>query len=702
MKFPFGAQYYRPPTPPKEQWSRDIKNMAGMGMNIARAWLCWNWLNPAPGKFDFDDPDRFIELLAKNKMKALMLISLESTPQWVVDDNPDALFKAHDDYLQYPEGFGNTPAGGFPGLCLDNKNVKLLAAEYIKALVGRYADSGMVFAWEPHNEPIIEPCRRKFDDEDIYCYCEASISEFRRWLRAKYRGSIAALNEVWHRKYNSFDEVRPPKMQRGGTLSDFVEWRVFWMENLAAQLKWRGDQVRQADPKAKIMMHTRAYSCVQGNTATWGMDDWRLAQQVDIYGGSMFFRGYPDEAYFLNNEAIASAAQGRPWFLAEVQGGPPNGVGDSPGFARHYTAEHMAQWTWIPISQGSKGFMYWQYRMELAPPEYGYGLTGLDGEPTARTREVKRIRGLLKKHEDFLIRARAPKTRVAFGYAPENTILEFLATRSANRNYDQLMGLYKTLLFSDLTMDIVRLDDGVCDSDLSNYDILAISGARWIGPKTARRIEKFVRAGGVLVSDIGLEYDDKFFWCRKMPGCGLNDVFGCRRETVGHYPPGTDITATWQGRKIRAAERRERVALTTGKALACWDDDQSPAIVANMYGKGRAYYMAGEFFLNFYEKEDPGLFDFMRWEVTKNAARPVATTAAKIIPRMLTDGKAWLVFAFNTSNALLQSELEIQVNARAVSDFETGRPVKFSKNGGSVVLTATVPAKGTKIFRLSR
>jgi beta-galactosidase len=246
------------------------------------------------------------------------------------------------------------------------------------------------------------------------------------------------------------------------------------------------------------------------------------------------------------------------------------------------------------------------------------------------------------------------------------------------------------------------LDDGVFDKDLSKYRVLAISGASWIGPKAAERIEKFVKNGGILVADLGFEYDENFYWSSTIPAYGLDKVFGCKRDIRADYPDDRKPVATWNGRFLNSAKRRERVKLTTGKAIATWNDDLTAAIVLNNYGKGRAYYLAGEFFLDYYDSEEPALLDFIRYEAAKHLPRPVTTTVAKVIPRVLMDKDCWLVFAFNIGTIPAQSELIIDFAGKDVINFETGDTIDFQKCEGRVVITTNIPPKSTKIFKITR
>ena len=186
-----------------------------------------------------------------------------------------------------------------------------------------------------------------------------------------------------------------------------------------------------------------------------------------------------------------------------------------------------------------------------------------------------------------------------------------------------------------------------------------------------------------------------------MPGFGLDRIFGCKRDICGGYAWGKKIEADWLGRMVKATARRERVILTTGKALAKWKDDNTAAIVENRYGKGRAYYLAGEFFLNFYDEDGTGLLEFIK-TVTAKVYRPVITDRIKIIPRVLVRGDTWLVFAFNVSSKPENAVLSVDLKAASAFDFETGKPVKFERSGGKVSIKFQILPKSTRIFRLEK
>ncbi len=46
--FPYGAVYFRKSNPPEQDWERDHKTAAQIGMNTFRHWFMWSAIEVAP------------------------------------------------------------------------------------------------------------------------------------------------------------------------------------------------------------------------------------------------------------------------------------------------------------------------------------------------------------------------------------------------------------------------------------------------------------------------------------------------------------------------------------------------------------------------------------------------------------------------------------------------------------------------------
>src|SRR5882762_1417874 len=70
--FPFGAVYFRKSNPPEQDWERDHKTATQMGVNIMRHWFMWASIENSPGRYDWRDYDRMVELEAQNRIKVVI------------------------------------------------------------------------------------------------------------------------------------------------------------------------------------------------------------------------------------------------------------------------------------------------------------------------------------------------------------------------------------------------------------------------------------------------------------------------------------------------------------------------------------------------------------------------------------------------------------------------------------------------------
>jgi len=442
-----------------------------------------------------------------------------------------------------PESVGNTPSGGFPGLCFHNKPVAEYARDYIAKLVGAFRDHPAVECWEPHNEPMFEPGRY---NDNIYCYCPASIEAFRRYLEAKY-GDIDALNANWRRNYGEFDEVQPPR--RRGAYNDWLDWRLFSLESLLDSLRWRIGTIRENDPRHYVMVHTRGGAGITRNLAKEGIDDYRMAEMVDKFGTAAFPQCGPVDEYFLAMTGARCAARGKEFWMAELQSGP-YGMGVHRSDAEpvcefcgsstmeatidqkvglfdpgEVTPERLTMWSWSGIAQGGKGVLYWQYRNESFGLEYGFGLTELDGSPSPRLEAVKAFKDVLNKHGALFEEAAPPPAEIAIAWDPRNDIVNWTAVGCTDAVKNSIKGIHRALLYSHYTTDVVRLDEYVEHEDLSRYKVIYLPFSPFLSSQAAGRLRDYVAGGGTLIAVASLaQFDDTMRVTSVVPGQGLDEA----------------------------------------------------------------------------------------------------------------------------------------------------------------------------------
>src|SRR4051794_29581291 len=79
--FPYGAVYFRKSNPPEADWDKDHKTASEAGMNMFRHWVMWSAVEVAPGRYDWRDYDRMMDLEGQNGIKAVLAEQITAAPE---------------------------------------------------------------------------------------------------------------------------------------------------------------------------------------------------------------------------------------------------------------------------------------------------------------------------------------------------------------------------------------------------------------------------------------------------------------------------------------------------------------------------------------------------------------------------------------------------------------------------------------------
>jgi beta-galactosidase len=248
-------------------------------MNTFRHWFMWSAIEVAPGKYDWRDYDRMMDLAAQNGIKVVIAELVTAAPEWVFDRYPHARFKASDDSVTYSGISASSATGGFPGLCLDNEDVKALAEKFLVQLVERYRNHPATLGYDLWNENTYDGGT----PQKMHCYCDATQRCFRDWLRGRY-GTLDKLGATWYRySYAEWDNVHPPRSFGG--YPESLDWLEFRIDDAFRLAKWRADLFRRLDPQHKVIAHGVAGTLESLPSATH--NEWRSAELVDTLGADL-------------------------------------------------------------------------------------------------------------------------------------------------------------------------------------------------------------------------------------------------------------------------------------------------------------------------------------------------------------------------------------------------------------------------------
>jgi beta-galactosidase len=706
----------------KELWRKDVRRIKALGFNTVRAWIDWASGQPAEGRYDFETVDVLLELADEEGLKLLLQVYMDSAPAWVGEKHPDSLFVSSNGQAIRPESS--------PGYCRDHPGVQRLDRAFYAALAARVTRSPAFLGWDLWSEPhVINWANPTWISNPEFCFCPNTVRRFRRWLERKYE-SVDALNAAWYRRFGSWEEVEPSRLSTILSYTDYIDWKAFIVDKLAADLRDRYEAVKEVAPAAIVTSHAAGVGLFASPHHWEGQaDDWRMAQQVDFYGTSF----YPKHSAFVDRDVPWRAAlldftrsfgydEGRRGFwVGELQGGFGTiGVNVSPAV----TAADLRTWTWSALARGAKGISYYAwYPMSSGYESGGFGLNELDGTVTERARAAGAIARVVDRHQRLFLDARPPRAEVAVVYNP---LAHFVGGRQRAAAYggpqgevvgierDSLLGVHRALFPTNVPLDYVHVDR--LAHALDGYKLVVVPYPPMLPSSAAGALRAYVERGGALVAEARLGWnDERGLASDRVPGLGLADVMGAREVAVESVRPGAaamrfdagalpgfDAGEPLAGRWYK--EVLEPIA-PAARVIARYDDGTAAAVMGS-YGRGRTLMLGS--YVSAAHQSSPSVAGerfyaaLLAWA---GVSRPIEATGAPLEVRYLDSRSGALLFLFNHSAQAARSEVVFRHLAGervAATDLESGAPVRTRPVAGGRALTAEVDPGGIRVVHLER
>lgn len=630
---PYGAVYYRKSNPPRDDWQQDYRQAAGDGLNTLRHWFIWSAIEIAPGEYDFSDYDRHLDLAAEHGLKTIIGVYMSAAPQWAFSRFAEARVREADGTVA-PNHYTRAAAvGGWPGLCFDNNEVRNHAEEFLQTLATRYRDHPGMGGYDLWNE------LNQLGDAGG-CYCDGSAAKFRSWLKDKY-GDLRTLGEAWYRySYTDWNQVQIPRTV--DPYPDSIDWALFRVDNAVRLLDWRIDVVRSIDEKNPITMHAIP-SGVLDRVGPKTYPVFQAGRRCDIYGYSG--GGSHDESshlrwkHWLNMDLVRSAAEGKPFWCAEMAAGnqwkwrnPPldRGRVSTANDVRLYCLMHLAGGTrgtlsprWLPLQDG--------------PFADSFGIYALDGSPTPRSKAIGDIaRWANDEEQRDLMQAQPVNGEVGMLVVPESQIHDYVSEGNTDFYYHSIVGAYQGFLLNNIQPDFVD-----ANANAWKHDLIYLPYPMMLPSRVARRLRRFVRDGGTLICE-GLPafFVDGGRAQTTQPGLGLDEVFGVR-EASHQLTPDLLEELTFSldaaNLKVRGGAALQTYRPTTGEPIAHLDDGRVVG-VEHRFGKGRTLLIGtfpGYGRYRYADFGDEATTEFFDWAFRWSGRRPMLTVDhASVIARL--------------------------------------------------------------------
>jgi len=710
--FVYGTWFYSPMDIRPERFRPLLTDLVRRDqLNLIRVFPTWDYCNPARDQYRFDDLELLFTVCDELNIHVLMSVMLESAPYWLEEANPETRLVDADGHAVHLQGLGFHFTGGYPGLCFDNEPVRDAAKAFMQALARLSMKHRSTFAYSIWNEPAyVDLNSQELHSElpipkKLFCYCERSLAEFRARLQRKYP-TLDELNNTWIRGYSAWSTVEPPR-DALGTSADWLDWRRFIEDRTTDHLRFRVETIRSIDAGRIIETHA-AYAPAVGPTTIRGINQWRLAQEVDVYGCSFYrdFYNWTLDRAAAQLDITRSCANGKEFWISEMQGGA---VGAGYYRGPPLRPRQIRTQNWLAMTAGAKGIVYYSYLDEATGAEAShFGLVDRSGASSERIEEVAKFHRLVQPRWQSL-KDYQPRPLAALLLDQDNAVLTFSAFGKEDPSIESFAGYYKAFWQLDLRLDCIQPES----TDLGKYKILIVPWHLIGKVATCKKLISYVEQGGILLLETGFaKYDADGVLNDTVPGNGMDKYFGYRegeslRVIDGRLPlesldqePGGDqdyeaFLEFSQPERFRVKANTYVTPVVISSATAIATCRQWIVAAMQSVGRGRIYYvgtnLGGSVF-----NGDAGGIELIR-ALAAGVVNPEVTGAGQLRPRLIKTPKLSLLVVFNDADRGLTERIKLPNRYKRAIDLYSD--VRHSIDIDT--LEVTVPFKDVGVFELS-
>jgi len=698
----------RQPAAERDAWVRDLQAIKSLGFNSIKTWVDWASAEPVRGAYRLDALEQLLSLADGVGIRVIIQIYTDAAPEWLGKRYPDSSFVT--------DQGARIGSQASPGYCLDHAGVRADMTAFIAAVSTAAARHPSFYAVDVWSEPHIVNWVW-FNAPVEFCYCPHTQARFREWLKTRYR-TLDGLNAAWYRTFADWNDVEAPRFGTILSYTDFIDWKTFVAAKLQEDLKLKADASapRGARP---VSSHSDAPAIMLSPLSGYGNpDDWWMSQAVDHYGTSIYPKHAsattPWSAVRLASalDGIRSAARDKGWWMGELQAGQgATGV----RVAAPVTGRDLRFWGWAAMSRGVRAISYYAwYPMNSGYESNGYGMIDLDGRITDRARVAGEFAGVVGRNSGLFALVRPHASRVAILYnrlsymAGGNTVAPGLVVRNS------MLGIYRALFEQNVQVDFIHPDEVIAGRG-ADYAVIYLSYPVMLQRPVADALKAYVKGGGTLISEARPAWnDERGFANLRIPGAGLDEVFGARERELRSGEPITFTTErdldgalapvanrTFNGTAF--AEHLETTSPAT-RVLARFTGGDA-AMTLSRYGDGRAILI--------------GTFPSAAFEQEPEKARATAELLQRLVafagvaPEVGIDGAPGLVESrvLESSGAIVIIALNHSDTAQKVTfsfapsipeatwqNMETGSQVNFVQGSNGPTYTHTFDARDVMVL----
>jgi beta-galactosidase len=370
---------------------------------------------------------------------------------------------------------------------------------------------------------------------------------------------------------------------------------------------------------------------------------------------------------------------------------------------------------WTALSNDCKGIIFWKWEpFRRGRQSLGRGLTTIDGELAPRGEAVKRIGRVLNKYGDILLKSRLNKPKVAILMDMVGLLKTLEQTNeplTTKFMYESNAGLFKSLFEKNISADMLRMDFVLNLEKLKQYKIIFLPFQIVVRKEIADILKEYVHQGGYVVADARTGSLDEFdFAYRKSPGAGLDELFNTtRNDWIGKKEFFTVVMKSGIDNSVYNFDGKYfRDKLIPGEnmqVLGKFADDNSPAVVLNDYGKGKAILSAVPLGASYYNNPEnhvkETILDFVYQAGVLPEAKFISKENHNLDLKIHSTENEKIVYAINHDGFDKSGSIEINTkgfDAKSIINIISDEEIGFNKKEELIKIDITIPSNETIVL----
>ncbi len=678
-------------------WREDLVKIKGLGFNTVRTWVEWNVGEPREGEYHLENLDLLLKLANDLGLKVIVQVYVDSAPEWVGKKYPEGRYAAQDGQP--------IPSQAAPGYCFDHRGVRQAVLAFFQEVARHAEKSPAFFGYDLWSEPAaLNWARVGYKAEPMFCYCPSSLERFRAWLKQKY-GTLDALNEAWHRTFTDWSQVEPPRYGTILTYTDFMDWRIYYGDKLAEDLKARNQAVKSVDAVHITTSHAPNPSPLVRTLADPydPSDDFLMKDSVDLFGTSFYpkltsvDRNWTLQRRVLAMDLTAAITGGRGFYVGELQSG--YGVHGTI-IGSEVTPSDLELWTWGMVARGARAVNYYAfYPMNAGYESGGYGMINLDGTLTERSRRAGETAKRIEANSDLLLQAHPARAEAAIVFSPLAPLLGgYDASGSRNAMHQAVAGYHRMFFERNLPVDVLSSRE-LAGSKLQQYKLVIVPYPLMLTQMEADTLKQYVADGGHLFVEARPGWVDERGHAEPVvPGFGWHEMLGVREKTL---VPGQEFTIRWGDAEFRGTSFAERFDVLNPPVRAVASTaDGTPIAYEGKYKKGSAIVMGS--FIGQQNQLKPVdmhplagiLADWAGLKMPNLKAPPLV----EVREMEASSGRVVLIFNHGDRPASVVFQKDLLKTPRSIREVLSGQTVAIS--GARFAFQAEMPAQSVRVYRI--